>query len=87
MLLEHPTDNHIQLPLIMCINLAGNQQFKQRTIPESGMTEYLVHVTRREKRHPWVEQYSQKAWEPTNCNNKTMCITPIFIVPCIGDIF
>ena len=51
------------------------------------MTEYLVHVTHREKKHPWVEQYSQKAWEPTSDNNNTTYSTPTFSVSCTGDIF
>lgn len=34
------------------------------------MTWHLVHVTGREEKHPWVEQYSQTAWEPTS-DNKT----------------
>lgn len=36
------------------------------------MTWHLVHVTGREEKHPWVEQYSQTAWEPTSDNNNIL---------------
>ena len=45
------------------------------------MTEYLVRVIGREKRHPWVEQYSQTAWEPISDNNNTLKKKVNFIVP------
>lgn len=36
------------------------------------MTWSLVYVTGREKRHPWVERYSQTSWEPANYNNNIL---------------
>ena len=36
------------------------------------MTWSLVYVTGLEKRHPWVERYSQTSWEPANYNNNIL---------------
>ena len=36
------------------------------TIPEFGTSWYLLDVTHKEEKHPWVELNSQTTWAPKN---------------------
>lgn len=36
------------------------------TIPEFGTSWYLLDVTHKEEKHPWVELNSQTTWAPGN---------------------